>query len=102
MNVKFILRGVELDQAERDALMRKAAFAFDRFDEKMDRLDLVLEDVNGPRGGDDKLCRLILHRVGEPVVILQERGESALATGLAVLERAAQVMSRRKSKTIIH
>lgn len=100
MNVKFILRGVELNLAERETLLRKAEFAFDRT--PVDGVDIVLEDVNGPRGGVDKICRLILHRVGEPVAILQERGENVMATGLTALERAAQAMSRRKAKALSH
>lgn len=100
MNVKFILRGVELNLSERETLTRKAEFAFDRM--AVDGIDIVLEDVNGPRGGEDKICRLILHRVGEPVAILQERGEHSMATGLAALERAAQVLSRRKAKALSH
>lgn len=100
MNVKFILRGVELDVSERDALMRKAEFAFDRL--VLDGVDIVLEDINGPRGGEDKVCRLILHRTGEPVAILQERGESVMPTGLAAIERAAQMLSRRKAKALAY
>lgn len=101
MNVNLTLRGVELNRAEIDALTRKAEFALDRFGGKLDRMDVILEDINGPRGGDDKVCRLILHLVGEPVMILQERGAVAVATGLAAIERAAHALSRRHAKAAL-
>ena len=101
MNVNLILRGVELNRTEVEALTRKADFAFDRFPGTLERIDLVLEDINGPRGGDDKVCRLILHLVGEPVMILQERGSAAVVTGMAALERAAHSLSRRAAKAAV-
>ena len=96
MNVKFILRGVELNPAEQEELVRRAETANAQGTASLDAMEIVLEDINGPRGGVDKVCRLILHRQGEPVVILQERGEQVMTTGLKALERAAQVMARRR------
>lgn len=98
MDVKFTLRGVELNQSEMEALRRKADFAFNRFDDKIESVHVVLEDINGPRGGEDKVCRVVLHLVREPAAILQERGDAAVATGIAALERAAQAVQRRYEK----
>ncbi len=64
----------------------------------LDSHDIVLEDFNGPRGGEDKICRLVLHLTGRPAVILQERGTATVAVGMAALERAAQALSRRFDK----
>src|SRR5437870_2756777 len=37
---------------------RRLYFATDRFQTQIREIDVVLRDVNGPRGGVDKLCRI--------------------------------------------
>lgn len=44
--------------ALREYIERKLELALDRFDHRLERIQVRLEDVNGPRGGLDKRCRL--------------------------------------------
>ena len=53
-----------MSDALREYVERKLKLALDRFDHRLDRVQVHLEDVNGPRGGLDKHCRL--HVVGRP------------------------------------
>ena len=53
-----------MSDALREYIERKMELALDRFDHRLDRIQVRLEDVNGPRGGLDKHCRL--HVVGRP------------------------------------
>ena len=53
-----------MSDALREYIERKLELALDRFDHRLDRIQVRLEDVNGPRGGLDKRCRL--HVVGLP------------------------------------
>lgn len=98
MNVQVTLRGIELNRDEAERLRRKAEFAFDRFVDRLESVHIVLEDFNGPRGGEDKVCRLILRLVGQPPLILQERGSSTLAVGMSAIERAQQSLGRRMAR----
>jgi len=100
MNVKFTLRGVVLNRDELDVLTRKAEFSLDRFGDKLTSVEVVLEDINGPRGGEDKVCRLILRLLREPTVILEERGTTSVGVGVAAMERAARCISERKARRI--
>jgi ribosome hibernation promoting factor len=54
----------EMSDALREYIERKLKLALDRFDHRLDRVQVRLEDVNGPRGGMDKNCRL--HVSGRP------------------------------------
>lgn len=53
-----------VSDALREYIERKLESALDRFDHRLDRIQVRLEDVNGPRGGLDKRCRLQL--IGRP------------------------------------
>jgi hypothetical protein len=92
------LRGVELTHEQRDVLNQKADFAFDRFHDKLASVDVLLEDINGPRGGDDKRCRVILRLHHEPTVILEERGVAAISVGLIAIERAARRIAEKRPR----
>ena len=54
----------EMSDALREYIERKLQLSLDRFDHRLDRVRVRLEDVNGPRGGLDKHCRL--HVTGRP------------------------------------
>jgi hypothetical protein len=47
--------------------------ALGRFDEKIQRVQLVLVDVNGPKGGLDKECRLVIHPRRMPPIVIHDR-----------------------------
>lgn len=47
-------------------------FALGRWDHRIDQLQVRLEDVNGPRGGLDKRCRIIV--AGRPSWRIQVEG----------------------------
>jgi hypothetical protein len=98
MNVTFTLRGIELTPEQREILNRKAEFSFDRFSDKLASVEILLDDMNGPRGGDDKRCRVILRLHHEPTVILEERGAVAIAVGLTAIERAARRIAEKRPR----
>ena len=101
MNINIVLRGVELNSDEQNLLRKQAQALLGGLSHGMESVDLVLEDFNGPREGDDQVCRLILRRTSEPATILQQRGETAVAVGLAALERAGRLVHRREEKAVV-
>jgi putative sigma-54 modulation protein len=70
MRLEIRRRGVEVTEALRDHLKRRLRFALGRFARHIDRVQVYLRDVNGPRGGTDKQCRIVvtLPRRGRVVV----------------------------------
>lgn len=78
-----------------DALLqeveRRINFAVDRHRTQIDRISVDLRDVNGPRGGVDKLCLIAAGvRGAAPVMILEQGRDLA-----AVVTRAAQRLGYR-------
>ena len=61
--------------ALREYIERKLELALNRFDHRLERIQVRLEDVNGPRGGLDKRCRL--HVSGRPSWRIHVEGAGA-------------------------
>jgi ribosome-associated translation inhibitor RaiA len=45
----------------RDQLEKRLKFALGRFEPRIRQVCVDLEDINGPRGGVDKSCRIAVH-----------------------------------------
>jgi ribosomal subunit interface protein len=99
MNVEIRSRTVSVSEALRGHVDRKLAQGFRRFDERVRSVMVRLVDLNGPRGGVDKRCR-ILARVAPTAVIVVEATDADVyvAVSQAVLrleDRLARLGSRR-------
>lgn len=69
--------------------------ALGRFDEKIQRVQLVLVDVNGPKGGLDKECRLVIHPRRMPPIVIHDRDSNPGALIHRVAGRASYALGQR-------
>jgi len=69
MRVEIRGRDLEVTDALRIFTERRLRVALDRFDDRIEEIEASVADLNGPRGGIDKECRLraLLVRGGEVV-----------------------------------
>lgn len=69
---------------------RRLSFAFDRHEQYIQRVEIKLSDINGPKGGEDKSCRIqvILPKVNDVIV------EQIEADIFSAIDRAADRASR--------
>ena len=89
MNVTIKTRAIQLSSQEEEALVHNITRALSRH-ERVIHVVAVCEDVNGPRGGVDKYCRLTAQGPGLGMVVVEERDT---VLGRAV-DRAAQRLTR--------
>lgn len=72
MRLKIQSRGEDLAKTDqlREHIERRAGFALSRFADELHTVLVRLDDLNGPRGGIDKRCRVHLRgpKLGEVVV----------------------------------
>lgn len=94
MKIQIIEKSVSLTEAQREIVYSRLVHALDRFDDKVRGLTVTLSDINGPRGGVDKLCRLrmLLNENGE--IVLSENSESVEAAVSCIADRAANTVQR--------
>lgn len=91
-----------LTESLRGHIERRIQFALNWAYHKLPRIHLRLDDVNGPRNGVDKVCRIQIPVAGgKPVVIEEVQADMYVAIDRAI-ERAAQTMSRRIERSRTH
>lgn len=94
-------RGFVLTEAIRGYTERRLRYAVSFAGENIRRITVHLSDINGPRGGEDKCCHLVLTLKGMPSVVIEDI-ESNLYTAIdRAVERAsrsvARLLNRRQS-----
>jgi CBS domain-containing protein/ribosome-associated translation inhibitor RaiA len=101
-NIRSI--GSVLDAADKTYLRRKLGRKLGKFASSIERTSVRVEDVNGPRGGVDKSCRIKVVLTGLPSVVVEERHASlqaALDNAIARIERGVrQTVQRRSMKQL--
>jgi len=97
MNLEIHASRVPLTEAIRQQVERRIDFATGRFAEHLERISVLLEDTNGPRGGDDKLCRIRVHLTGDRNPLIAETVEAEVG---AAIDIAADSISRQIARRL--
>ncbi len=95
-------RGVELGPDDRTYIRRKLGVRLGKFATAIERVSVRVEDLNGPRGGIDHVCRIKVVLSGLPSVVYEKRGASLKAAvdgALTGVERAVRRSVRRRRMT---
>ena len=72
MNLDFHSSRITVSESTQDYVKRRLAFALGRFDDVVQGVVVSLQDINGPRGGIDKLCRIRVKLVGQKAPIIAD------------------------------
>jgi putative sigma-54 modulation protein len=96
MEIAIRARHVGWNDELRQQVERSIDFAVDRHRGRIDRISVYLSDLNGPRGGVDKLCQITADLRGTRPVLILERGKGLLA----VVNRAARRLGYRIGRNI--
>ncbi|MBI5477666.1 MAG: HPF/RaiA family ribosome-associated protein [Deltaproteobacteria bacterium] len=93
--MRLEIRGGELvSEIRRDRIARRLGFALSRFGVRIATVRVRLADVNGPRGGSDKSCRMEV--VGDRAwrLVVEDRDADFHAAIDRAAERAGRAVSR--------
>ncbi len=88
-------RNVGLTPKQRDLINRRIELAFDQFAGQIHSVSVSLNDANGPKGGEDILCQVIVRLNGEREIVVKDTGSSVEAVVTDVVDRASFAISRR-------
>ena len=96
--------GLRLDQDDKDRIRERLGAKLGKFAASIERVSVRVEDVNGPRGGVDQLCRIKVVLSGLPSVVVENQAASlapAVSGALAAVERAVRRnVQRRRMRPI--
>ncbi len=98
MHTNLITRGLVLPQGLREFVDRKLEFALDRFQLSPADVEITLEDINGPRGGQDKRCRLRVGNTKRTRVLIEETGSDLQRVLSRTVDRMEQALAKLHRK----
>lgn len=96
MELSIRTRDFELTRAFRAWVTRRLAFALAKFKDHIEDISVYLMDLNGPKGGVDKLCQVRVRARGIGYVTVRATGK----TFDAVVNRAARRLKYRLAEGI--
>lgn len=96
--------GVDLSGEKKAEIRGRLGIRLGKFANAIERVSVRVEDVNGPRGGVDRLCRIKVVLRGLPSVVFESRSpflEAATGAALLGVERAVRkALQRRRMKPL--
>lgn len=84
-----------LTKALRDHAERRLRFALGWADDRLRRISVRLSDENGPRGGEDKRCRIRIAFAGAPSVVIEDTESDVYVAIDRAADRAGRSVARR-------
>lgn len=87
-----------LTEGLRAHLQYRLNFALWRFQDRIARVAVRLSDVNGPRGGVDKVCRLRVRLHGMPDVVIEDTEADLYMAISRAADRAGRTMGRQMER----
>ena len=94
MKVNLRFHGIRRTAEDVEYVRRRARFALLRFSRRVVRVDVLLADENGPRGGVDKRCQVELRTDGAGSVVVTSIANDWRTALDNALARAARFLMR--------
>jgi hypothetical protein len=98
MKLTIRTRHLILTPETHNEIRHRLYVAFGRISPWIRAVDVTLTDINGPKGGADKQCRLRVRGRGMTGVVIEHLGADALATVSFAAERAVHAILRKASR----
>ena len=102
MEVQMVAKEFSLTQSLQHHLKKRVGLAFGRARSNVARIVVRLRDLNGPRGGADKLCQVSVVMPGRPQIIVSEVQQDMYHAIDSAIKRAAyramRLMRRQRPK----
>jgi ribosomal subunit interface protein len=98
MRINIQAHRFSVTEALRSHIERRLFSALNICDEQIQRVDIRLSDVNGPRGGADKCCRVRVVLSGLPDVVVDDFDADMYAAIDRSASRAGHTVQRRVTR----
>jgi putative sigma-54 modulation protein len=92
-------RQVEVDATVRAHIERRLRFGLGRFSERIRRVTLQIVDINGPRGGEDTVCRIEVRLLPTGSIFVEDTDADLQAVIDRATDRAGRSVARAIKRT---
>lgn len=94
MKLEIRNQDFEIDQELRGSIERRIRFVLERFSSRIARVTVFLADLNGPRGGMDKRCRIVAWIARGGQVFVEDTDSDMGAVVDRAMDRFGQAVRR--------
>jgi putative sigma-54 modulation protein len=98
MRIDISSHGIPLTRELHEYVVRRLSLALDRVEVRVRRVRVVLQDVNGPRGGVDQRCQLQIELAHLPRLVVVETCDDIHASVAGAIDRAVQTVGRQMER----
>ncbi|WP_374680872.1 HPF/RaiA family ribosome-associated protein [Accumulibacter sp.] len=98
MHIVTRARGFDLSDEVREHVRRRLGFSLDWAYDRVISVLVVLSDVNGPRGGKDKRCRIQVAVTGAADVLIDDTQADLYVAIDRAVDRAGRTLARHVAR----
>lgn len=102
MNIHIQAQGFDLTEGIREHTRKRLQFTLGWARHEVRSVSVYLSDVNGPRGGHDKRCRIQIPIVGARDVVIEDVEDDLYVAINRAAERTERTMTRRLERLRQH
>lgn len=102
MHVEIRHQGIEINEATRARLHRRLEFALGRAEPHIARVWAHVAELNGPRGGIDKRCRILVRLQHLPDVMVEDNNADLNTAIDRAVNRAGLAVRRELERRVRH
>ncbi|MCF8151726.1 MAG: HPF/RaiA family ribosome-associated protein [Burkholderiaceae bacterium] len=102
MHIDIQASGFELSGGLREHTERRLQFALSWASQDLGKVAVRLSDINGPRGGSDKRCRIQIPLARKPDVVIEDTETDLYVAIDRAADRAERALARRLERMREH
>lgn len=95
MKIDIRSRSLKMTDTLKNYVDRRIRFALGRFSQRLESVRIMLQDLNGPKGGVDKRCKVHVAILPSFSVIIEETDVELESAVSRALDRAGRTVARR-------
>src|SRR5690606_6445165 len=95
MRIKVQARRLALTKSLKAYVKRRLNFALNSRYDNIQRVTVTLTDVNGPKGGEDKHCQVLVKLNGQKEVVIREQQADLYSAIDSAASRTSRTVTRR-------
>lgn len=98
IQIKTQNKSLEVNTDILDKINKAFNNALDRFHHRIREAEVILSDLNGPRGGIDKRCTVQVRMLPRGILVVRSTGSSLLEAANDACDKLKSVIGKRLTK----
>lgn len=98
MKIDIQAKQLKLGQTFKQNVKVKIRRLFQHNSEDVNRINITVADINGPKGGDDKVCKVNVSVGGGKNILVSARDSSAYKAVTQAIRKASATLSKQRQK----